>query len=105
MKFRKLSDCSFDTLYKGFGRAFADYQIHFEKEEIRSMLRRRGYDADLSFAFFDKGEIVAFTLNGTGTFDGIPTAYDTGTGTAKEYRGKGLAGEIFKDNQVGWHHV
>lgn len=95
MEFRNLSDCSFDTLYKGFGRAFADYQIHFEKEEIRSMLRRRGYDADLSFAFFDEGEIVAFTLNGTGTFDGIPTAYDTGTGTAKEYRGKGLAGEIF----------
>lgn len=39
--------------------------------------------------------LVSFTLNGTGKFNGIPTAYDTGTGTALEYKGHGLAGKVF----------
>ncbi len=94
MDFRSLENYNFETLFRGFERAFADYEIHFEKEEVRSMLQRRGYNPKLSFAFFDCGEIVAFTLNGIGEFNDIPTAYDTGTGTVKEYRGKRLAGEI-----------
>lgn len=95
MEIRNLKDIGFDTLYRGFERAFADYEIKFDKEEIRSMLKRRGYNPELSYAAFDHDDIVAFTLNGTGTFNGLPTAYDTGTGTAKEYRGLGLAGQIF----------
>lgn len=95
MEIRNLEHTDFDTLFKGFERAFADYEIHFEKEEVRSMINRRGYNPKLSFAAFDDNEIVAFTLNGTGTFNNIPTAYDTGTGTVKEYRGQSLAGKIF----------
>ena len=95
MEIKSLEHTDFEALYLGFGRAFADYEIHFEKDEVRSMLERRGYTPRLSFAAFDKGEIVAFTLNGTGIFGGIPTAYDTGTGTVREYRGQGLAGKIF----------
>lgn len=95
MEIRNLEDIDFDTLIQGFERAFADYEIHFEKDEVRSMLKRRGYNPKLSFAAFDNGGIVAFTLNGTGLFNGVPTAYDTGTGTAKDYRGQGLAGRIF----------
>ena len=59
------------------------------------MLIRRGYESRLSFAAFVDDEIVAFTLNGIGQFNGIPTAYDTATGTVKKYRGQGLAGKIF----------
>lgn len=95
MEIKSLEHTDFDALFRGFERAFVDYEIRFEKEELRSMLRRRGYHPQLSFAAFDNGEIVAFTLNGTGTFNGIPTAYDTGTGTVKEYRGQSLAGSIF----------
>lgn len=96
MEIRNLEHIDFDTLFRGFERAFADYQIHFDKEEVRSMLKRRGYNPRLSFAAFDDEEIAAFTLNGIGTFGGIATAYDTGTGTVKEYRGRGLAGKIFE---------
>lgn len=95
MRIRSLEHIDFDTLFRGFENAFSDYEIHFDKEEIHSMLVRRGYDPRLSFAAFDKDEIVAFTFNGIGLFDGISTAYDTGTGTAKAYRGQGLAGKIF----------
>ena len=95
MEIRSLEHIGFDTLFRGFENAFSDYEIHFDKEEVRSMLSRRGYDPRLSFAAFDEGRIVAFTLNGIGHFNGVKTAYDTGTGTAKDYRGQGLAVEIF----------
>ena len=95
MGIKNLEHTDFETLFHGFEKAFADYEIHFEKEEVRSMLKRRGYNPQLSFAAFDNGKIVAFTLNGTGTFNGVPTAYDTGTGTVKQYRGQHIARRIF----------
>ena len=45
------------------------------------MWKRRGFNPDLSFAAFEKNDIVAFTLNGVGNFNGRKMAYDTGTGT------------------------
>lgn len=95
MEIRSLENIDFDTLFEGFSNAFSDYEIHFDRSEVRSMLTRRGYMPQLSFAAFDEDRIVAFTLNGIGLFSGIPTAYDTGTGTVKEYRGRGIAREIF----------
>ncbi|MDE7470362.1 MAG: GNAT family N-acetyltransferase, partial [Paramuribaculum sp.] len=95
MKIRSLEDIDFDHLFRGFEKAFSDYEIRFDKEEVRCMLVRRGYNPRLSFGAFDGDEMVAFTLNGIGLFNDIRTAYDTGTGTVAEYRGRGLAGEIF----------
>lgn len=95
MEITNLENIGFDTLFKAFEKAFADYDIHFSKAEVRAILQRRGYNPRLSFAAFDNGEIAAFTLNGTGTFNGQPTAYDTGTGTAPQYRGQHLAARIF----------
>lgn len=95
MEIKSLENIDFDTLFRGFENAFSDYEVAFDKEEVRSMLIRRGYESRLSFAAFADGEIVAFTLNGIGQFNGIPTAYDTGTGTVKDYRGQGIAGKIF----------
>ena len=96
MEIRSLENIGFDELFEGFSNAFSDYEIHFDKSEVQSMLIRRGYVPYLSFAAFEGEKIVAFTLNGIGMFNGIQTAYDTGTGTVKEYRGRGLAGEIFR---------
>lgn len=96
MEIKPLGNIDFDIVYKAFDLAFADYEVQLNKIQLQSMLKRRGFDPDLSFAVFDKKEIVAFTLNGIGNFNGIPTAYDTGTGTLKDYRGKGLATKIFE---------
>lgn len=96
MEIKPLNKTDFDTIYKAFNLAFADYEVQLNKIQLHSMLKRRGFDPDLSFAAFDKNEIVAFTLNGIGNFNGIPTAYDTGTATLKDYRGNGLATKIFE---------
>ena len=95
MEIKSLENIDFETLFQGFENAFSDYEIQFKKEEIRSMLKRRGYCPKFSFGALDNDKLVSFTLNGIGSFKNIPTAYDTGTGTIKEYRGMGIAGKIF----------
>jgi len=96
MIIKSLTKTSFDTIYKAFSQAFADYELQPNRDELQAMLKRRRFDPNLSFAAFDGDDIVAFTLNGIGVFNGVPTAYDTGTGTLKDYRGRGLATKIFE---------
>lgn len=89
MEIKSLENTCFGTLFEAFGQAFADYEVQLDETQLRRMLRRRGFDPRLSFAAFDGERIAAFTLNGTGNFNGLPTAYDTGTGTLEAYRGQG----------------
>lgn len=96
MEIKSLANTSFDELFEAFEQAFADYEVQINKAEHLAMLKRRGFNPELSFAAFDRDKIVSFTCNGIGHFYGVSTAYDTGTGTLKEYRGKGLATEVFE---------
>lgn len=96
MEIKSLENTDFDTIFEAFSEAFSEYEIQLDKTALQAMFKRRGFMADLSFAAFEGDRIVAFTCNGIGTFAGMPTAYDTGTGTLKDYRGKGLATRIFE---------
>lgn len=96
IKVKSLKDIHFDVIYEAFNQAFTNYEVQINKVQLQTMLKRRGFDPELSFAAFDGDKIVAFTLNGIGDFKGIRTAYDTGTGTLKEYRGQGLATQVFE---------
>jgi ribosomal protein S18 acetylase RimI-like enzyme len=90
-----LDKISFDFLFDAFSGAFNDYEVQINKNEFQMMLSRRGFVPELSFGAFENDKLVSFTLNGIGMFNGLKTAYDTGTGTIKEFRGKGLATEVF----------
>lgn len=96
MEINSLGKTDFDILFKAFNQAFADYEVQQNKAQLQTMLKRRGFDSAFSFGAFNQGEIVSFTCNGIGDFYGVKTAYDTGTGTLKEYREKGLATRIFE---------
>lgn len=96
MTIKSLKNISFDTVFATFNKAFADYEMQLNKVELQRMLKRRGYVPELSFGAFDDDVLVSFTLNGIGLFNKQNTAYDTGTGTIKEYRGQGLATQIFE---------
>lgn len=96
MKIKSLGNTSFGELFEAFQQAFADYELQLNKDEHLAMLKRRGFDPALSFAAFDEDNIVSFTCNGIGNFYGVSTAYDTGTGTLKAYRGQGLATQVFE---------
>jgi ribosomal protein S18 acetylase RimI-like enzyme len=93
---RSLANTSFDELYACHIEAFKDYPFQWTKEALQKTIHRRGYDPSLSFGAFHNDTLVAFTWNGTGDFNGMKTAYDTGTGTIEEHRGKGLASKIFE---------
>ena len=93
---KSLIDIDFEFIYKAFEQAFADYEIQLNGNQLKAMLTRRGFSADLSFGAFEGDNLVSFTFNGIGVFNGVPTAYDTGTGTLKDYRGMGLATKIFE---------
>lgn len=95
IEIRSLAATPFDDICKAFLDAFADYGLTLDKESLAAMLKRRGARPDLSFAAFDNDRIVSFIINGIGNFRGKTMAYDTGTGTIKEYRGLKLTDKIF----------
>jgi ribosomal protein S18 acetylase RimI-like enzyme len=96
MEIKSLGKTDFDTIIKASIKAFADYDIQLNAEETKTMWKRRGFNPDLSFAAFEGNDIISYTLNGIGFFNGMKMAYDTGTGTLKEFRGQGLATKIFE---------
>lgn len=95
IKIRPLGNVGFEEIAETFLAAFADYELKLDTEKLRSMLKRRGADMNLSFGAFDNGRLVSFIINGIGTYNGKATAYDTGTGTLAEYRGRRLTDSIF----------
>lgn len=96
MIIKSLANTNINELFNAFQQAFADYELQLNKNELSAMLKRRGFDPLLSFGAFDGEKLVSFTCSGVGHFYETPTAYDTGTGTLKDYRGRGLATQIFE---------
>lgn len=84
------------AIFQAFSDAFSDYEMQLNRAELESMLKRRGFVPELSFGAFHEGKLVSFTFNGIGDYHGEKTAYDTGTGTVKEFRGQGLASGVFR---------
>ena len=93
---KSLNNINFNSIFSAFNKAFQNYEMQLNKDELHTMLGRRGFVPKLSFGAFENKKLIAFTLNGIGVYNNIKTAYDTGTGTLKEYRGQGLATKIFK---------
>ena len=97
---KQLSKTSIKTIHEAFSKAFSDYVEPFDltQEQLQYMIERRGCDFNLSFGAFDNDELIGFTLNGIGQWNGKLTAYDTGTGIIKEYRKKGIATRMFDES-------
>jgi ribosomal protein S18 acetylase RimI-like enzyme len=97
---KQLSDISFEVIYEAFVNAFSDYVEPFNLtfQQLKYMIERRGCNLSLSFGAFNGDELVGFTLNGIGDWNGDLTAYDTGTGIIKEFRKKGIATRMFNES-------
>lgn len=97
---KPLSDTSIELIHQAFKNAFSDYvePFTFTKRQLQYMIERRGCNLNLSFGAFDGSNLVGFTLNGIGDWNGKLTAYDTGTGVIKEYRKRGIATQIFDES-------
>ena len=95
MEFLQLNSLRQELLIDGFIEAFADYAVDFSREQIKFMLQRRGFDPSSSCGAVADGRLVSFIFNGIGSYDAIPTAYDTGTGTIPDFRGSGIVQRLF----------
>jgi len=71
MEIKTLKGIPFSEIHKAFTEAFVDYEIPpMSVEELKQMLTRRGFEQDVSLAAFENNEIVSFTFNGIGEWDG-----------------------------------
>lgn len=95
---RFLTDGDFSSIHRAWLEGFGDYAVRLELSEaqLREMIRRRGYVPGASAGVFEGTRLVAFTLNGMGTWNGRATAYDTGTAVLPEYRRRGLGREMMQ---------
>jgi len=98
INYRFLSTKDFTALHAAFHEAFADYIIPFKLSEAQfeNHIAINAVDLNNSVGAFAGGNIVGFTLNGFGLWNGKSTVYDAGTGVIPEFRGKGVAARIFE---------
>lgn len=96
--YRFLAGTSIEVLHEAFLNAFADYQVNMDMPlgKFGEMLRRRGYEENISMGAFAGETLVGFVLNGLRNWHGQTTAYDLGTGVLPEYRRQGLTNEMLK---------
>nr|WP_281415028.1 GNAT family N-acetyltransferase [Fusibacter paucivorans] len=85
-------------IHKAFVEAFSDYQVQVDVPlwKLALMLDRRSYHPELSYGAFLEGKLVGFVLNGYRMWQGIPTAYDVGTGVVPDARRQGLTSEMLQ---------
>ena len=96
--FKTLDGIDTKDIHSCFLEAFANYEVPFNitLDEFSYMLARRGCDFSMSYGAFNNELLVGFVLNGIGIWNGIPTAYDTGTGIIPDFQGKGIAKDLFR---------
>ena len=89
---------SFSRLYSTFIEAFSDYVFPFAltEKQFRNHIRLNAVDLERTVGYIDNGNLVGFSLNGFGEWDGKPTVYDAGTGVVPAYRRQGISGAMFE---------
>lgn len=95
---RTLENTGIETIHSAFVNAFSDYQVdisYMTLDVIEKRFIKNGYHPELSAGVFDGDELKGFTIVGVGKFNGGRSGFDIMTGLVKDYRGKGLANQMF----------
>lgn len=97
IQYQTLEKIPVEELYQTFLEAFSDYAMQFQLslEDYKNMLKRRGFNSDVSVGAFHDDKLVGFVLNGLRKVDGQLTAYDVMTGIVPSSRKQGLSKELF----------
>ena len=97
LSYRLLTAADFSTLYACFLKAFSDYQVDMQmsEQQFAQRLTRDGVQLEISTGAFDDDRMIGFYINAVDDWQGKRTAYDAGTGIVPDYRGRGVAQELF----------
>lgn len=96
--YKNLVNVSFEELHKTFVDAFADYAVdvsYMTPQVIKNRAIKNGYDPASSVGVFENEKLVGFTLVGIDNHYEKPAAFDIMTGIVKDYRGQGIASQMF----------
>ncbi|MFW6680722.1 GNAT family N-acetyltransferase [Lacrimispora sp. AGF001] len=87
-----------EEIYQSFLNAFSDYQVPMNMTfpQFEKMLKRRGFDPNVSVGAFEGDTLVGFILNGCRTWNGKATAYDVGTGVVPDFRKQGITSRMLQ---------
>jgi ribosomal protein S18 acetylase RimI-like enzyme len=96
---KTLENTELETIHSTFLNAFSDYQVdisYMTLDVIGKRFIKNGYHPELSAGIFENDQLKGFTIAGIGKFNGGRSGFDIMTGVVKEYRGKGLANQMFE---------
>jgi len=93
-----LGEEHFDALYSTFTQAFSDYVYPFAltESQFKNHLLLNGVDLSRTVACFADGQLVGFSLNGFGDWDGVKTVYDAGSGVIPSHRRRHICQSMFE---------
>ncbi|MGD1845638.1 MAG: GNAT family N-acetyltransferase [Salibacteraceae bacterium] len=92
MVIRNILPAEHHALLATFNQAFSDYTVpvQMDREAFMRKLTMEGINWNLTVGTFQGNEMVGFILQSSSIVDGIPMAYNSGTGVLPQHRGKGL---------------
>lgn len=87
-----------EAIYEAFLKAFSDYPVRMDMSfaQFEKILKRKGFDPNLSVGAFDEDCLVGFILNGCRKWNGKATAYDVGTGVIPQFRKQGITKQMLQ---------
>ncbi|MEO1257014.1 MAG: GNAT family N-acetyltransferase [Bacteroidota bacterium] len=98
MTTRLLREEDFEQLYETFTTAFATNAVRFQlsKDDFDYRINKKLLiNREISAATFDGNEMVGFILHTSNLYEGIPTAYNGGTGVLPGFRNQRTAEQIY----------
>lgn len=99
MNCRLLSDEDFQSLFQTFSAAFSSNFVKLQptQEEFKYRIKNKiRIENDISGGFFDGQEMMGFIIHSSNVYQGIPTAYNAGTGVLPGFRNQKIAEEIYE---------
>lgn len=98
MNIRLLSNEDLNPLYRTFTSSFANNEVRFQPslDDFNYRIHKKLLlDMEISAAAFDGDEMVGFILHSSNLYEGIPTAYNGGTGVLPGFRNQQVAGQVY----------
>ncbi|GAA4433030.1 GNAT family N-acetyltransferase [Pontibacter saemangeumensis] len=96
-RFTFLTEKELPELHEAFLQAFADYlvPIQLSAAQFKTKIKREGIAPSFCAAAYVGTEMAGFILTGLGEWQGMPTAYNAGTGVLPQFRGYNLTQQLY----------
>lgn len=98
MDSRTLTESDLKGLYETFKSAFSDSVVKLQPTEAEfehRIFNKLHVDGDISAGMFDGDSMVGFIMHASNIYQGIPTAYNGGTGVLPGFRNQRVAEQLY----------